>query len=361
MGPRPPTVAERDSFRCSRILSLVSEVRSANSILFITELSRHGDEGMRNWIKIADRALADRGHRTDVLRLEGDPRWSALRPGVLRAIRRAASDILIYVPYSGLTSKALLRHIALRAAAGPRLDVLVVLQSDPVVRRPPRALLPTLGAFASERLRSAYGDAVRESCALPPVVDSTRFRPSDGARSTIRVELDLPNDRPLALHVGHLRDSRGLGPLAELAADGAMNVVVIASTATEPERHVETLLREAGVVVKREFLPQIERWYQAADVYLFPVVDLQGSIEIPLTVLEAMACGTPVATTPFGGLPSLFASTKSLRFAPADRLARTAKGMSDVDGLPNRSEVEPMNIEAFAAALEGIIDQGAPR
>jgi glycosyltransferase involved in cell wall biosynthesis len=270
-------------------------------------------------------------------------------------MRRAPPDVLIYVPYSGLTSKALLRHLALRAAAAPRLDVLVTLQSDLVVRGLPRKLAPTLGAFASERLREMHGELVRGSCVLPPSVNSERFCPPDDSRKAIREQLGLADDKPMVLHVGHLRRSRGLEPLAELAADGAANVVMVASTATEPEAGVEASLLDAGVVVKREFLPAIERWYQAADVYLFPVTDLQGSIEIPLTVLEAMACGTPVATAPFGGLPSLLASSESLRFAPATQLAEAAREMIGVNGLPNRTVVEGMNESAFVDRLEGAI------
>jgi glycosyltransferase involved in cell wall biosynthesis len=327
----------------------------AEKMLFVTELSGHGDEGMRNWVKMADRALAGRGHRTKVLRLHGDPRWSSLAPRNLRSIQQGEVGVLVYVPYSGLTSKALLRHLALRVVAAPRLDVFVTLQSDPVVRGLPRKLAPTVGAFASERLRAIHRRVVRDSCVLPPTVNSERFRPSADSRKAIREQLGLPNDKPMVLHVGHLRRSRRVEPLAELAASGAVNVVMVASTATEPEEDVETLLRDVGVLIKREFLPGIERWYQAADVYLFPVTDLQGSIEVPLTVLEAMACGTPVASAPFGGLPSFFASTESLRFAPASRLAETAQQMIGVDGLPNRAVVEGMNERAFAVSLENAI------
>ncbi len=327
--------------------------------LFVTELSGDGDEGMRNWIKMADRALAARGHQTAVLRLEGDPRWSSLLPGTLRFIRRVAPEVLIYVPYSGLTSKALLRHMTLRAAASPRLDVLVTLQSNSIVRRLPRSLAPALGAYASERLRNAHSEVAHDSCVLLPAVNSDRFRPSDDSRAVIRKELGLPNDKPIVLHVGHLRRSRGLEPLAELATGGAVNVVVIASMVNEPDEGVEDRLRAATVLVKREFLPRIERWYQAADLYLFPVIDLQGSIEIPLSVLEAMACGVPVVTTPFGGLPGLFSSSESLRFSPAAQLAAIVKEMIGVDGLPNRSAVAGMDENAFGDALKNAIQRAA--
>jgi glycosyltransferase involved in cell wall biosynthesis len=328
---------------------------AVEKILLVTELSGHGDEGMRNWLKMAAKTLSGPRRETEVLRLEGDPRWSSFLPGSLRAVGRTKPDLLVYVPYSGLTSKALLRHAALRAAARPRLDVLAALQADPVVRRLPRIVSPTLAVFASARLREAHGNVAREGCVLPPVVDQRRFSPAAESRAAIREELGLPSDTPMVLHVGHLRRSRGLEPLAELAEAGAANVVMVASTATEPEPEVESRLRGAGVLIKREFLPGIERWYQAADVYVFPVVDLQGSIEIPLTVLEAMACGTPIASAPFGGLPSLFATTESLRFAPAPQLAETARRMIGVDGGPNRTAVAGMDEDGFIEAFEQAI------
>ena len=323
--------------------------------VFVTEISDHNDEGMRNWLKAANRALTSRGHHAEIFRIEGDPRWSFLRPSTLHRMRRARADVLIYVPYSGLTSKALMRHAVLRTAAAARLDVFVALQSDGAVRSLPRQFAPAVGAYASERLRSAHRDITRNSRVLPPAVDSSRFRPSGCPRPKIREQLGLPSDKPMMLHIGHLRRSRGLEPLAELAVQGLVSVVVVASTSTEVEADVEARLRDTGVIVKREFVCDIERWYQAADVYVFPVSDLQGSVEIPLSVLEAMACGVPVATAPFGGLPSVLASSETLRFAPPPQLAKVAVGMIGIDGTANRSAVNDMTESALADELERIV------
>lgn len=331
----------------------------STKILFVTELTDHGDEGMRNWIKLVSRGLSERGRPTAVVRLKGDPRWSALLPASLLSIRRAAPDALVYVPYSGLTSKALVRHVLLRKAARARTDVLVTLQASTTVRHLPAPFAPSVGAFASPRLREAHSETSHDSYVFPPAVNAMRFCPSDVAKSQLRARLGLPEGRPMILHVGHLRPSRGLQPLAELARQGAHTVVVVASTATEPDRDIERMLRTSGVVIKREFLPNIEHWYQAADVYLFPVSDLQGSIEIPLTVLEAMACGVPVATTPFGGLPSFFEGTTSLRFTPPAQLAAAANELVGVDGISNRSAVKDMDLAALIDAFGEIVQAGA--
>ncbi len=71
------------------------------------------------------------------------------------------------------------------------------------------------------------------------------------------------------------------------------------------------MLDEAGVIVIDKYLEAIEEIYQAADCYVFPVSSETGSIETPLSVLEAMACNLPVVSTRFGGLEDLFDSSAS--------------------------------------------------
>ena len=150
---------------------------------------------------------------------------------------------------------------------------------------------------------------------VPPVVDSERFRPAEAPPAEIRRALGVDGDRPMLLHVGHLAPSRGLDALASLARSGAWRVLMIASTSTPPDPEIEASLRSAGVEILRRYLPDIERYYQAADVYVFPVEKEHGSVEIPLSVLEAMACGTPVASTRFGGLPELFEEGQGLAYS----------------------------------------------
>ena len=39
-----------------------------------------------------------------------------------------------------------------------------------------------------------------------------------------------------------------------------------------------------------------------ADVYLFPVMDIENCIDVPLSVLEAASCNLPIVTTEYGEL-----------------------------------------------------------
>jgi glycosyltransferase involved in cell wall biosynthesis len=64
--------------------------------------------------------------------------------------------------------------------------------------------------------------------------------------------------------------------------------------------------------VWKRYFPNIEEIYSIADVYIFPLFEEQNSIEIPLSVLEAMSCNLPVITTRYGGLERLFKAGEGL-------------------------------------------------
>jgi glycosyltransferase involved in cell wall biosynthesis len=133
-------------------------------------------------------------------------------------------------------------------------------------------------------------------------VDCDMFRPMDRLRA--RALLDVASPR-LIVSIGNLVPEKGhdlvIGALPQLS--DTMLVIV----GDGPERAaLERLAHDAGVAQRVRFLPvrsqpELTVVYNAADALV-----LASSREgWPNVLLEAMACGTPVAATNVGGVPEI--------------------------------------------------------
>jgi thymidylate kinase/glycosyltransferase involved in cell wall biosynthesis len=324
-------------------------------IVLVTELTGPDDEGMRVWATNCEHALGGAGHTVARLQLAGPPAYAAGDPRNLAALRALKPDVILYVPYSGLTKPAMVRLRALGLAAPRAQRCIAVLQAGQEHLRPPRALVADVGLFASRRVRQHAGAIARRTAVVYPLVDRTRFRPAPVDRRRVRSELGIAGDKPMVLHVGHLKASRNLDVLGRLAGTGRWSVVMVASTSTEEDVAVRPDLERRGVTVVRRYLPDIERFYRAADVYVFPVRDPLGSIEVPLSVVEARSCGTPVVAARFGALPELFAESELMRYSDdatfTETVARALEGRRR-DADPGDVQLAVFDREHFVQSVE---------
>ncbi len=115
-------------------------------------------------------------------------------------------------------------------------------------------------------------------------VDLALFRPLPGA------DLELP--RPVWLHVGRISYEKNLEEFLRLPLPGS-KVVYGTGPLLAPYQRKYRDVHWRGVVPRHE-LPHI---YSAADCFVFP----GRSETFGLVMLEALACGTPVAAYPVAG------------------------------------------------------------
>jgi glycosyltransferase involved in cell wall biosynthesis len=202
---------------------------------------------------------------------------------------------------------------------------------------------------------SLFGDAGFHTEYVPSGVDVDRFHPvDDEERGAIREDLGLNLDELVFLHVGHFKEGRNLRSLLSLREYG--QVVVVGSPSTGPRETLIEDLRTAGCVARTEYVPDIERYYQTADWYVFPVVDESNSIRAPLSVLEAMACNLPVLSTRFGGLSDMFEEGEGLVYV-SDVSAVDIDTITDPEPIRTRQKVEPYSWESIAEQVAEIYEE----
>jgi glycosyltransferase involved in cell wall biosynthesis len=157
-----------------------------------------------------------------------------------------------------------------------------------------------LSRYSARQLAAVHGVAGARPAIVPAGVDLARFRPA--ARPRARQALGLPAGGPLVFTVRRLVPRMGLEALLEamVALPGAR--AVIGGTGwLGPRLHARArALDLEDRVTFAGFIPDdlLPVYYQAADLVVLPSVALEG---FGLIVLEALASGTPVVTTPDTG------------------------------------------------------------
>jgi glycosyltransferase involved in cell wall biosynthesis len=302
--------------------------------LFSERLGPPFDEGIKNVAANLLSAMIAAGH--DVLGLTtGGSDVPELRlhelGGVNRllldrrlagSLRRHRTGRVVYLPTASMTLAAFARARVLGMLAGAPVS-LVALQPrthGPLARRLIASLAPERVLVQSRASADRLAFLGRRVRLEPAGVDAARFRPvSAEERARLRQEYGFRPEETVILHAGHVVRNRNVAVLADLQELPGARVVLAGSQTTQQDLVLLAELRAAGVQVIDQYLPHIEQLYALADLYVFPPspatsAEQTPAIEVPLSVLEAMACDLPLVATRFGGLPALFAECAAVRY-----------------------------------------------
>ncbi len=270
------------------------------NVLLVGDVSGNPDEGMKTICRHLNESL----NRLAGMRSQ----FVSLKEVLGKPALHRPCDIVHYMSGPSWRSFAYCKLMRLRLGKSPRVIMSFIHPHWGLLAEMMLRALPPDGAVAlSEKWQARCAAAGLELSDTPLAgVDLERFGTvSPEKKRDLRQTLGFPEDRVVVLHVGHLNTGRNLAAFHCFKGQGEFFPVVVGSTTVSPNTEVVNGLRDAGVTVIHKYIQRIEEYYQAADCYLFPTIDDRWCVQVPLSVIESLACGTPVVATRFEGLPIL--------------------------------------------------------
>ena len=273
------------------------------------------------------RGMLDRGHRVRLIAPPEAPIATAARdmaiplvplgirrkrPADLHVLRRwlAKNRVDIDIVNSHSSTDSWLAAIACTAMRdAPRLvrtrHVSTIVNNQPGTRwlyGRATAHIVTTGEALRNQLARANRIPLSRMTSVPTGIDLTRFVPGEAANA--RAKLGL-SQRPTLGIVATLRDWKGHEYLFDAiaqdrAAWAAWNLIVVGDG---PHRSkLDARLRSLGLADAVRFVGQqrdVAPWLRALDLFALPSYGEEG---VPQAIMQAMACGIAVVSTPVGAI-----------------------------------------------------------
>jgi glycosyltransferase involved in cell wall biosynthesis len=195
--------------------------------------------------------------------------------------------------------------------------------------------------------QSMLWSGVASARVIPNGVDLAVFHPGDKAAA--RTALGLPQDAAILLFTAHLARSNVFKDYSTLEK-------AIARVEITPDRRLiliclgtEAAIESLGAAEVRCFPFEkdpavVAQYYQAADIY----VHASHADTFPCSVLEALACATPVVATAVGGIPEQIKGLDAFRFGP---VALNLDSIREATGVL----VPPADPEAMAHGVQRLL------
>jgi len=281
------------------------------SLFIYEELFPPYDEGMKKFsYKIFQNIETQMDVSTvkDILWMPAKINDLLIVPRILLSFFINRPAVVVYIPKQSLTFFSLLKTFTLRLFIGKRLRT-VGLQKRKITGRKMRLIqkLSFGKVFAlSYSMKKELMALNIDADVIYTGIETSKFVPTEN-KSELRKKYNIPEDKTIVLHVGHIKESRNLELLIDINKKFShCQSVIVGSTATQQEQNVHKKCIDANVIVINKTIDTIEEVYALSDIYCFPVKVNNGAMETPLSVLEAMSANLPIISTNFGQLPELF-------------------------------------------------------
>lgn len=196
-----------------------------------------------------------------------------------------------------------LKYLAIKI---PEMLYYAFLHEYPVIKR--ATMLAVVTRRTKELIQRWYRVPQEIVRLLPNWVDVDLFRPDAARRREVRRALAIPSDAFVFLMASVLTKQKGvqigLDAFARCLLSHPHVFLLIAGDGpyrAALEQHARALQVDGRVRFIGRVEPlQMAAYDQAADVFLFPTLRMEG---IPFVILEAMASGLPVIASRMGGVP----------------------------------------------------------
>tara|TARA_Y100001958_G_C21238729_1_gene565837 strand:- start:2271 stop:3302 length:1032 start_codon:yes stop_codon:yes gene_type:complete len=270
---------------------------------------------------------------------------------IVKIILDFSPHLLIYFPFQSSTFASFLRLKILSCINYPSKTILFALQ--PKINKswqnfiinflkPPLAITPSL------TLSDIWNSFGIKNHIVSLSTNVKVFKPiKKNKKNELRKKYELDKNKFIVSHMGHLNEKRNLEMLIPIQRSG-IQVIIVTSTSSPKSSsfnlNIKQKLQQEGIIVYDYFIESIEEIYQLSDIYVFPVIDENASIGMPLSILEARACGIPVVSTDYGSVSFFFGDDfNAIKYSNPDRLLDSCNYFKSKNKLFIKSKVHTIN------------------
>lgn len=271
-------------------------------IILIGHFNDSLDEGVRNVAKNIYNYLKKSGVEVKKVDVKSAVQWKTFKSFKPDIIHLVLSPTLLGIFFSSFIKFYFPKAKVIISAIHPSVPEWTIL----------RMLSPDLVLVQSEEAEIKFNSLGYKTAFLPNGVDIHKFAPvSREQKYRLRKQYSINCNTFIVLHLASLNKQRNLDVFIRVQQEKGVQSLIIGRDKEDYDKTIVKKLQEAGCLVLINHFDRIEDIYNLSDCYVFPTKDKKACIEIPLSVLEAMACNKPVITTKFGAVPRLFNKTNN--------------------------------------------------